>query len=156
MPDPFPLLFPAILIFFYPFISKRTGSFISYFNLLRFYGSNILRDAVSAYKIDDFVAREMRERIGHKPYIFIDFGAGHSSLEVFLKHKRLRNFRRKIRFPFDFLLDFSYLNLVQEIRNINTREPSSFGSKKIIRKERETFTRKLERILYDISENEES
>jgi len=117
----------------------------SYLNLLGFYKSVRLREAVSAYKIEEFIAPEIKERIKHKPYIFIDYGAGHCSLEAFLKHKRLRDFRKKLKSPFDKLLDSSYLNLVQEFRNINSPEPSLFGSKKIIRRGKEKFVRNWEK-----------
>jgi hypothetical protein len=156
LPWSLPFLLPFVSFVFSPFTTfgRKSGRFSSYFSLPHFYSCHTLRDAVSAYKIEEFVAPEMKERIKHKPYIFIDYGAGHSLIELSLKHKKLRDFRKKLKSPFDRVFDFSYLNLVQELRHINSPEPSPLANKKIIRREIENeyygFARNWERILYDI------
>lgn len=158
LPWSLPLLLPSLPFLFSPFANfwGKSGKFLSYFSLTRFYDFNTLRDAVSAYKIEEFIAPEMKERIKHKPYIFIDYGTYHSLLELFLKHKKLRDFRKKLKSPLDRVFDFSYLNLVQEFKHINSPEPSPLSNKKMIRREiieneYYSFAGNWERILYDIS-----
>jgi len=109
-----------------------------------------LRDAITAHKIKKFIVHEIKERIKRKPHILIDYGSVHGSIEAFLKHEKLRDLRKKLRSPFDKILDFSYINLVHEFRNINSPEVSTLGKMKIIKRKRKSEYKDWERILYDI------
>lgn len=59
-----------------------------------------LRNAISARKIEEFVAPGLQRRINRKPKIVLVYGAGHSGLKEDLEHRGLRDF---------------YINLYQRI-----------------------------------------
>jgi len=136
---------PSLLAF------KPTGKISSKLLLPYFYTPTAFRSAIAAKKIEEFIVPELRERYKvEKPRIFIDYGAGHSDLEEYLKHKRLRdfvinfgNFNPLVRW----ILDEKYINKVGEIRSINSPEPSPFAEKLIINREK---LKDFELILYKI------
>jgi hypothetical protein len=50
-----------------------------------------LRNAISARKIEEYVAPELQTKLGRKPNIVLVYGALHSGLKEDLQHKKLRN-----------------------------------------------------------------
>ncbi len=75
-----------------------------------------LRNSIAAKKIEEYVAPELRERLGRKPNIVLVYGAGHSGLKEDLQHQGLRNFYvvlyRALGFPG---IDTTYLDTVTNL-----------------------------------------
>ncbi|NOQ56302.1 MAG: hypothetical protein GQ477_05880 [Nanohaloarchaea archaeon] len=84
-----------------------------------FYTMNGYRSAVSAEKIDEFIAPEIQKRKENdsKPNILIDFGFVHNDLCFYLKHKKIRDavidFNSNLNIH---PIDKSYLDKVCELR----------------------------------------
>jgi hypothetical protein len=145
-----PLIFLPILP--YSFCVVKPGKLSAYSSLILFYSLFAYRSAVTAEKIESFIAPEISRRIKRKPYICIEYGASHSDIEVYLKHEKLR--RAVIGFNKNILssriLDKGYINKVLEIRHKNSPQPSEIVEKQIVNRGKEEGVPNWERILYEI------
>lgn len=114
----FPLILPmtSAVISLGRGYSKTFDKCQSYLQLSNFYTAITgLRSASAARKIEEFVAPEVRKRIGFKPKIFIDYGAGHGDIEHYLKSKKLRNFTISVSKKIPSLVDKKSLDVVCEL-----------------------------------------
>jgi len=130
----------------------KTGKFLGYLSLSHLLDLTSYRSVISAEKIEKFVAPEMERRIGRKPRILIDFGAGHADMEIYLTHKKLRSVVLNLHrcFPFKRLTkDISYESKVGELRHNRSIAPSEFAEERIASREPESLEG-WERILYEI------
>jgi len=131
---------------------NKTGKFLGYLSLSHLLDLTSYRSAISAEKIEKFVAPEMERRIGRKPRILIDFGFDHVDIENYLKHKKLRNAVLNLHryLPFKRLTkDISYESKVGELRHKRSIAPSEFAEERIASREPESLEG-WERILYEI------
>lgn len=130
----------------------KTGNFLGYLSLSRVPDLMSYRSAISAKKIEEFIAPEIENRVGRKPNILIDFGAAHADMEVYLKHKKLRNAVLKLHryLPLKQLAkDISYESKVCELRHECSIEPTESAEKLITSREPESL-KGWEKILYKI------
>ena len=88
----------------------------SYLSLSKFYTPSGLRSAVSAKKIEENIAPEMKRRKKRKPEILIEYGAGHADIKPYLKHKKLRDAVINLHSLWNYYpCDKNYLDLIGEI-----------------------------------------
>jgi len=144
------LLVPSLSTILSFFTTDKAGKFLGYLSLSRALDRSSYRSAISAKKIEEFVAPEIKKRIGRKPNILIVYGAGHNDMEPYLKHKKLRDIVIKIQkyMPWWKVNDISYENKVGELRNKNSIEPTKDAEKLII--DRKPDKNDWELILYEI------
>jgi len=71
--------------------SKALAEINSYLSLSEFYAPSAMRSAISAKKIEENIAPEMKRRKKRKPEILIEYGAGHADIKPYLEHKKLRD-----------------------------------------------------------------
>ncbi len=75
-----------------------------------------LRNAITARKVEEFIAPELRQKLGRKPNVLLVYGAGHSGLKEDIEHQRLRNFYiglySRLGFPG---IDSTYLDTVTNV-----------------------------------------
>jgi hypothetical protein len=120
------MYYPLTLPLFLPLISelfhlinlksKNFAKINSYLSLSLFYSGSGLRSAISAKKIEEHIAPELRKRKGDKPNILIEYGAGHVDLKSYLSHKKLRNFVIEFHKLLNFIpYDKNYVNQICEI-----------------------------------------
>jgi hypothetical protein len=103
-PHTLPLALPAISHFgsFLNLLSDKFAEINSYLLLSTFYVPSGLSSAISAKKIEENVATEMKKRVGEKPNILIEYGAGHADIKPYLKYKKLRDFVIKLHSLWNF------------------------------------------------------
>lgn len=132
--------------------NKTIDNFNSHLSLSLFYTMGGYRSAISAKKIDEFIAPEIQKRKDEdsKPNIFIEFGCGHNDICFYLKHKKIRDtvidFNTKLKIH---PVISSYLNKVCEMRP-KFKECSSraYISDKIISREYEPWSDEWENIVF--------
>ena len=75
-----------------------------------------LRNAITARKVEEFIAPELKQKLGRKPNIVLVYGAGHSGLKEDVRHQELRNFYlglyRRLGFPG---IDTTYLDTITNV-----------------------------------------
>lgn len=115
-PATLPLALPTISFFLGLVPNEYVENVNSYLSLSRFYTPECLRSAVSANKIENYIAPEIKKRNdGEKANISISYGMGHSDIKTYSKYKWLSDFViefHKLRNYFP--LDKTYLNIVTE------------------------------------------
>lgn len=115
---------PALAPLALPFMSSAYGSIfaratgkgeksIGHLQTSQFYTGTGLRSAISAKKMEEFVAPRVSEEIDDKPNILVDYGAGHLDLAPYLEHPKLRDSVIKINSLWDhYPINKSYLDKV--------------------------------------------
>ncbi len=93
---------------------KETSSLTG---LSHFYDATAFRSAVSARKIDEFVAPKEAAKRGEKPTIYLEYGAAHLDMKHYIKHDWLRDVVIGLHGLHDYpsILDGSYMDKVCEI-----------------------------------------
>ncbi|MFH1072138.1 MAG: hypothetical protein V1743_01785, partial [Nanoarchaeota archaeon] len=75
-----------------------------------------LRNAISARKIEEFIAPELQESLGRTPSIVLFYGAGHSGLKEDLQSQGLRD---SVLHSYGFLsypgIDTTYLDIITNL-----------------------------------------
>lgn len=88
--------FPVLFLSPYGFSTKRVNDLVlSCFGNILFLGQGLIseaRNAVSARKIEEYIAPIMAERLGRKPYLGLIWGVGHMGLKPDLQSKKRRDF----------------------------------------------------------------
>ncbi len=75
------------------------------------------RSALSAEKIDEFVAPKVAEDVGRRPDIYVEYGAGHLDIKPYLQHPTLRKSVMAFHDNFGYFPSNSqYTEVVSEIR----------------------------------------
>ncbi len=136
--------------------TKITDKAISYFRLTDFYSSAAYRSAVTAHKLEDFIAPEIEKRICRRPTIYIEYGAGHCDIEPYVKQSWLRDTVLGYHtITPSIITDKMYEHIVCELRPEDAALPDSL--EKIILRTSEQFNREQsnpvtnwERIYYRI------
>lgn len=70
--------------------SQRVNRAASYLQLSGAYTSLGFRSAMTAAKLDAFVAPHLSEQVDGKPRILVEYGAGHLDIAAYLRHPTLR------------------------------------------------------------------
>ena len=126
VPFSFSFASPFLLFLAIPFVSlessllspksKALAKINSYLSLSEFYTPSALGSAVSAKKIEENIAPEMKKRKKRKPEILIEYGAGHADIKPYLEHKNLRDFVINLHGFWNYYpRDKNYLDLIGEI-----------------------------------------
>jgi len=84
-----------------------------------------LRNSITARKVEEFIAPELKGKLGKKPNIVLVYGAGHSGLREDIQHPGLRNFYlglyKRLGFPG---IDTTYL---ETITNVSINQEGNFS-----------------------------
>lgn len=93
---------------------------VSYSRVSAFLRSAALRSAVTAAKIEEFIAPLVTEEKNHKPEILIEYGGSHADIFPYLKHPALRekvtSLHKELKYSIDPGLDVSYSDKVGEFK----------------------------------------
>lgn len=60
--------------------------------LLEFFNPSVMRSAVIAEKLDEYLGPKIREERGREPLIYLNYGLGHQDIKMFLEKPELRKF----------------------------------------------------------------
>ncbi len=87
-----------------------------------------LRNAVCARKTEEFIAPQLKERLGRKPKIGIVYGALHAGIKLDLKHKKMRDFTL---WNHKHLNPWPYFGLTKKGKeNLNTVEEADYQNER--------------------------
>lgn len=130
--------------------NEKMDKAISYLSLFRFFMRHGLNTAVPAKKIEKFIVPEIQKRKSiDTPNIFMEFGSGHSDIEIYLKQKPIRDFVAGFHSILKLnVCDMSYVDKVQELRHKDSEEPSS--SANVLSVSEEESFQDWERLLYRV------
>lgn len=64
--------------------------------LLEFFNPSVMRSAVIAEKLDDYLGPKLAKEKGSKPTIYLNYGLAHQDIKIFLEKPKLRKFIIKL------------------------------------------------------------
>jgi hypothetical protein len=110
---PFAIPLASLIIGALP--SRHLAGALGDIELGHFYTSASLRSAVSAEKMDNFIAPAL-QRQDQKPIILVGYGSGHHDIITYLEHERLRKTMIKLHWLWGYYpSDKRYLDRISEV-----------------------------------------